>query len=675
MATSGTYTSGRYGDSYGPWLQLYWTRIDVDEANNRSKLRLTLSLHSDRSLYFSSSKTGSLEGSSFTHTSGFSGTGSKTLRTRDIWVNHFSDGSGSIVLNGSFDLDINWSGNWIGTMSVSGTAYLDAIPRASDFTAFTLSNPTLNYNTSTTINYTLGRKSSAFSHQMTLKYGSKTIASWTDSSTGSRTRTLSAAEVNSILYSMPSSVSGSLRLYMQTKSGSTNIGDEKYIIEGVSVSTSMVPTATSLTYSIAGTGRDKTINKYVQNFSKVTASFNANNAYGANIVESRITVKRNSDGADSQTIADTSGTLGRPIALSGTYKIEAYVKDSRGRSDTTSSTFTVEAYSPPKITSMKASRGSVVTTTVAIPMTFSWSSLGTSNPANIKLIGVDNNDVSTTIMTLNAQTSGSINTTQNATAQADSKSYRYTLTVTDSFGNVAQSWAFVGTSFMEMTIKRGFGIGVGKIHERGALDVNGDIYAVGRMRIGDYSLVNEDLTNPRGLELNEGLYIRNGYLDINSFDESVYGVGRMQSYYIGGTERRWKIYGRDANYVNHTVDLDLRVGDNFGNIIQGDWNTVGNFLNGWVNYSSGSGGFPRLAYRKTTHGTVQVIGMIRNGTSSIICLLGTDYRPSSTMIFAIPTGTSTVGRLDITTDGYMRWNGPSSPSWLAINIEFPLGYS
>lgn len=669
MATSGTYTSSRYGDSYGPWLQLYWTRTDIDEANNRSKLRLTLTLYSDRSLYFSSSKSGNLEGSSFTHTSGFSGTGSKTLRTLDIWVNHASDGSGSVTLNGTFDLDVSWSGNWIGTMSVSGTAYLDAIPRASDFTAFTLSNPTLNYNTSTTINYTLGRKSSAFSHEMTLKYGSKTIASWTDSSTGSRTRTLTAAEANSILYAMPAHVSGSLRLYMQTKSGSTNIGDEKYIIETVSVNSSMVPTATGLTYYITGTGRDKTINKYVQNFSKVTASFNANNAYGANIVETKITVKRNSDGADSQTIADTSGTLGRPIALSGTYKIEAYVKDSRGRSATTSSTFTVEAYSPPKITSMKASRGSIVTTTVAIPMTFSWSPLGTSNPANVTLIGVDNNDVATTIWTLSAQTSGAVNTTQNATAQADSKSYRYTLTVTDSFGNVAQSWSFVGTSFMEMTVKRGFGIGVGKIHERGALDVNGDIYAVGRMRIGNYNLINEDLTNPRGLELNEGLYIRNGYLDIHAFSPS-FGDGRAQFYYDHDGQRL-RLYSRDANYTGGPINLDFQQG---GGIVQAPWQVVGNMINGWTNYSAGSGGFARLAYRKTTHNTVQIYGFIRNGTSANIFLLGTNYRPSATHVFACVTGGNTMGRVDVSTDGYVKYNGSLStpPAWVGINIEFPL---
>ena len=669
MATSGTYTSGRYGDSYGPWLQLSWTRTDVDEANNRSKLRLTLTLYSDRSLYFSSSKSGSLEGSSFTHTSGFSGTGSKALKTLDIWVNHASDGSGSVTLNGTFDLDINWSGNWIGTMSVSGTAYLDAIPRASDFTAFTLSNPTLNYNTATTINYTLGRKSSAFSHEMTLKYGSKTIASWTDASTGSRTRTLTAAEVNSILYAMPNHVSGNLRLYMQTKSGSTNIGDEKNLIEVVSVSSALKPTATGITFYITGTGRDKAINKYVQNISKLTASFTADSAYGANIVDTKITVKRDSDGADSQTITGTSGTLGRPIARSGVYKIEAYVKDSRGRSTTTSSTFTVEAYSPPKITSMKASRGSIVTTTVAIPMSFSWSPLGTSNPANVTLIGVDNNDVSTTIWTLNEQTSGAVNTTQNATSQADSKSYRYTLTVTDSFGNVAQSWAFVGTSFMEMTIKRGFGIGVGKIHERGALDVNGDVYTVGRMRVGNYNLINEDLVNPRGLELNEGLYIRNGYLDIHSY-APIYGNGRAQIYY-NHTEKRLKIYGRDDKYNGTDISIDFPQG---GGIVQAPWNLVGNMINGWTNYSPTAGGFARLAYRKTTHNTVQIVGLIRNGTSANIFLLPSAYRPNSTHMFPSIIGGNAVGRLDVAADGYVKYNGTlsTSPSFVSVNIEFPL---
>lgn len=672
MATSGTFTSERYGDQYGPWLSLAWSRIDVDEADNRSRLRLTLTLHSDRALYFSASKTGQVEGSSFTHTTGFSGTGTKTLRVIEMWVNHNSDGSMSKALDASFNLSINWSGNNIGTMSVSGTAVLDAIPRASDFTAFTLSNPTLNTSTATTINYTISRKSSAFTHDMELRYGDKVIASWT-ATTGSLTRTLSAAEVNTIIQQMSSHVSGSLRLYMQTKSGSTRIGDEKYINEGISLNTAIKPTASAPTYYITGSGRDKTIGKYVQNISKVTASFTTNPGYGATAKLSKITVYRQSDGLSKQTISGTSGTVGSPFSRSGVFVIECYSEDSRGRSATSTATFTVDAYSPPNVSKFTVARQIAATSNVDLSTIGTWSPLDTSNPASILITSVDPAGVTTTIHTTPSSTTGAFSLNQVLTAQADSKSYVYLIKITDSFGMVASADGAVGTSFMEFTIRRGMGIGVGKVHQKGALDVKGDIYMEGRMRIGNYALLNEDLANPRGIEVNEGIYIRNGYLDLNSYDEAVYGVGRMQSYYIAN-QKKLKMFGRDANYINHSIDLDLDVGGNLGQVLQGPWVAVTSMSNGWQNYNTAAGSYVRLSYRKTTHGTVQIFGFIRNGTAPDIFTLPSGYRPIATFVSTNAIGGTSSGRMDVNTAGQVKYNGSftTPPSWVAVNIEFPV---
>ena len=674
MASSGTFTSGRYGDSYGPWLSLSWSVSETDIANNRSKLRLTLTLHSDRSLHFSTSKTGALEESSFTHTTGFSGTGSKTLKVYEKWANHHSDGSYAIILNGEFNLNLNWSGSYIGKMSVSGTATLDTIPRDSDFNSFTLSNPTLNKSTATTINYSITRKSSAFDHDMELRYGGTVIARWT-ATTGSLTRTLSAAEVNTIIQQMSTHVSGSLRLYMQTMSGRTKIGSEKYIIETISLNTDIKPTASAPTYYITGTGRDKTINKYVQNISKVTASFYSEPGYGATSKVDKIMVYRQSDGANRQTISGTSGTIDSPFARSGVYVLECYTEDSRGRIATSKTTFIVEAYSPPNISKFTVARQIDLSSNVDLRAIGSWSPLGTSNPASILIKSVDSAGTKTTIHTTPSSTTGTFSLNQVVTAQSDSKSYSYLITITDSFGMVVSADGAVGTSFMEFTIRRGMGIGVGKVHKKGALDVRGDIYMEGRMRIGNYALLNEDLVNPRGIEVNEGIYIRNGYLDLNSYDEVAYGVGRMQSYYMGGTDRRLKVYGRDVNYVNRPISLDLTVGSELGQVLQGDWNLVTNMLNSWANYTPGTGGFARLMYRKTTHGTVQIKGLIRYGTSANIFMLPSSFRPSGTFMQSAATGGSSSARIDVAVDGYLKYNGPSSPSFVAIDIEFPLGIS
>lgn len=480
MATSGTFTGARGGDSNGPWLSLEWERITEDIPNNRSEIRLTLRVHAEYSLYFSASKTGVLDGTSFTHTSGFSGTGSKVIKTKDVWVNHDSDGGRSEAFSASFNIAVTHSGNYVSSLSVSGTAVITAIPRASDFTAFTLANTVLNTSVATTINYTLARKSTAFTQDMTLKYGSKVIASWNTASTGALTRALSATEVNSILTAITTATSGSLTLTMQTKSGSTLIGSLVSRTAAFTLNAAIVPTATALSVSIYGTGRDKTILKYVQSISKVTASFTRTAGYGASISTSTITVKRQSDSGNSQTIASNSGTTANPVTLSGVYVVTGTVTDSRGRTATVSATITVDAYSVPSISKFTATRATP-TTNVSAAITTAWSPLGTSNPTTILIKGVNNVGTVVTLYTLSNSTLGVLNTTQTYTAQSDASSYTYTMTVTDSFGKVATSVSKIGTSFVELTIAKGKGIGIGKVHESGALDVNGDANILGNV--------------------------------------------------------------------------------------------------------------------------------------------------------------------------------------------------
>lgn len=123
------------------FLDLSWQDIETDVAGNRTKVRLTLQLrHTGTGVYFSTSKSGVLHGTSFTYTGGFNGTGTKTLSTRDVWVTHNSDGSKSQTFTASFSLNITYSGTYRGTSSVSVTASLDTIPRASSLTAFSMGN-------------------------------------------------------------------------------------------------------------------------------------------------------------------------------------------------------------------------------------------------------------------------------------------------------------------------------------------------------------------------------------------------------------------------------------------------------------------------------------------------------------------------------------------------------
>lgn len=382
-------------------------------------------------------------------------------------VTHNSDGRKSVKIEAS-----GYTGlSNIGNVNISQTITLDTIPRASDFTAFSLSSTSMAVNTSRTINYTLDRKSSSFTHQMTLRLGSKTIKTWTDSGTGSRTQTLSGSEVNTIISSLPTSTSGTLTLTMQTKQGSTNIGSPVSRSVNITIASSVAPTASNLSVSIYGSGRDKTINKFVQNISRVTASFSSSAGYGASVSSRNIVVRRVSGGANSQTINGASGTTANPVSLSGTYEAIATIKDSRGRTASVRQEFTVHAYSTPKINTFSTSRRSSPSTTVDAKINVSWSALSGDNPANITV-----KKGSSTLYSSSNNTNGSLNTTRAFTSQSDTSSHEYILTITDSFGRTASARASVGTSFVEFSIRKGSGVGIGKVHEQGALDIAGHTF-------------------------------------------------------------------------------------------------------------------------------------------------------------------------------------------------------
>jgi hypothetical protein len=400
-----------------------------------------------------------------------------TLFSASKTVTHSDAGEKSVTISASGNTGL------VGTISLSATITLTDIPRASGFTAFTLSNTVLNKDTAVTMNYTLDRQSTSFSQDMTLKIGSTVIETWNTTGTGALTRTLTAADVNTILTKVPNATSGTLTLTMQTKNGTSNVGSAKSINEGFSLNSAIAPTASGLTASIYGTGRDKTLNKYVQNISKVTASFTATAGYGATESTHTIIVRRQSDDANSQTITGESGTTANVVTLSGVYEIIATAKDSRGRTATQTITITVDAYSSPSISNFTTVRSSSVTSTVNASISSSWSPLGTSNPASVSIVGVNNVGTSQTLYTLTNSTATGLNTTQAYTGQSDASSFTYTMTITDSFGNKATAIAKVGTSFVELTISKGIGIGIGKVHESGALDVNGGANIAGRLEL------------------------------------------------------------------------------------------------------------------------------------------------------------------------------------------------
>ena len=456
------------------FLDLSWEDIETDVAGNRTKVRLTLKLrHTGTGVYFSASKSGVLHGTSFTYTGGFSGSGTKTLNTRDVWVTHNSDGSKSQTFTASFSLNITYSGAYRGTSSVSVTASLDTIPRASSLTAFAMGN-SLQINTTNVFTLTISRPTgSTFTHDLELRDGSYVLQSWRGLETPS-SLTLNSTNVNILLDRMSSVTSRSLTLRLQTKSGSTNIGSAVTRNATVTVNSNVKPAATTPTVNIYGSGKDKDLNKYVQNITRVSASFTPTARGGATVVSTKIVVKRLTD---TQTITGSSGTTSRAITRSGSYTVVASVTDSRGRTtESTAATFTADAYSPPSIRTFTVERRTSTPTTMEVYRVASWSSLGGTNSATelirsrLGVGGAWTNKRNTTTST------GSISGTVSYTGYPVTNSYEFTMTLTDAFGNSATAATSASTQSVVLDVYRDVGVGIGKIWERGVLDVGGSIY-------------------------------------------------------------------------------------------------------------------------------------------------------------------------------------------------------
>ena len=489
MATSGTYTSGRYGhSSYGPWLTLAWTQVSQSVANNTTTLDLTLKFHWDQDVnYIVNNKKGSVQGNSYTYSGSFSGvSGSKTLKTQRVTIAHNSNGSKSVSLSGNItSLGLYWysGGTTIGTMSVSGTAKLETIPRASTLSAFSF-NANLKNGTANQIKYTIDRKSDAFRHHIELRDGNTVVRTWDNqSSDGESTLPLTATEVNTLLNRMSTSTTKSytLRVATRSSSGGSWIGSAVSRNATATVDGDVKPTVSAVTLSQTG---NPVSTHTLQGFSKIKASFTGSAGYGASISSSDILVRRKTTNNDVQWITGLSGTTAKAVSLSGTYQVEGRITDSRGRrSYTPWAEITVTPYSAPTITSFGAVRNGSTPTTVNISRATTHTVLGTSNHLTYTIQRRQGTGAWTNVNTGATGTVTTSGATGSATSTGNSvtQSYDFRIVVTDKLGGSAEALQSVSTQRVVLDIHKNEGVGIGKIHEQGVLDVDGDAYFKGRI--------------------------------------------------------------------------------------------------------------------------------------------------------------------------------------------------
>lgn len=227
MALSGTITKavGSY------WrLRLYWTATQ-NTSNNTSTITSRLYWESTNSsygaVYSSAPKSGSQKihttSSSFSNTAGLSGGQSKLIDTHVVTVTHNSNGDLSVGLSGSFGINVQLGSTYYGTVSLSGTAVLNSIPRESTLSE----DPT--WRAGEVLRLSVNRASSSFTHVAEIyalnangTYGNalKTVSLEAAANVG-----FSTEEYEDIFRKLNGRSSTGSRVILKTYNGGTYVGE------------------------------------------------------------------------------------------------------------------------------------------------------------------------------------------------------------------------------------------------------------------------------------------------------------------------------------------------------------------------------------------------------------------------------------------------------------------
>ena len=457
MATSGTI---QQAIRTGYRIQIAWTVDSQSVANNTSTVTAKVQLVSTGSSYTinsSASKSGSLtiNGTKYTFnfTASLSGNQTKTLFTKTVTVSHASDGTKTCAFSATCGINVTLSGTYYGNVTASGNGTFNTIARASTISSVT-SSVSVNGTNSATVNIT--RASSSFTHTVVFSFGS-----YSKTTTGVATST-SYAIPTSWLNAIPSATSGTAKVTVTTYSGSTKIGSAVSKNFTLTVPSTVVPTISSVAVADTTTNQS-TFGNMVQNKSKAKLTITAAGALGSTITAYKTVF-------ESKTYTGATPTTAT-ITKSGTASASITVTDSRGRMATTTKTWTVVAYSVPKIISFQGFRcladgtENYEGTYLNAAVNFSVSSVNSKNAASYvieyKLTGGT---------TWTALTSGSVYALNQSIVSAKSflsvdSSYDIRLSVTDSFTTVRSTFE-IPTAFTLLDFNAsGRGIAFGKVSE------------------------------------------------------------------------------------------------------------------------------------------------------------------------------------------------------------------
>lgn len=381
MATSG-YTDVAVAGSIT--LRFSWTAGTQNVENNYTPVNWSLKLISSNSTARISSTAAksysvTVDGKTWsgTNTIGLSGNATKTLASGSKNIYHSSDGTKTFSYSFSQEIAITYSGTYVGTKTGSGNGTLNTIPRGSvlgTISAFTLGNA---------ITIPITKYSTSFYDVLTISLAG-TVIKTVNGITNNASVSFTTAELTTIYSKLPSVTSGSFTFKLTTKTSSSgsNVGTSTKTATGT-ISSTIKPTISSVSLVEATTGLATQFGAYIQSKSTITGTINATAGSGSTIDSYKIVI----NGATYTSRTFTTGIL----KTSGSNSYSVTVTDKRGRTTSTSGTFSVIAYASPTITNFKVVRSDSSGnennegTYAKINLTASITSLSNKNTKTFKL--------------------------------------------------------------------------------------------------------------------------------------------------------------------------------------------------------------------------------------------------------------------------------------------------
>ena len=445
------------GGGQAPTLKLMVTVQSQSVENNRSTLAYTFTIERPSSVSSSAQKSYSINIGSqlITGSTTIGGSGTKTIKTGTVTINHSQDGSKTINYGFSMDVEITWAGTYNGTVENYANYELPTIPRATQ--------PSLNVSEAfigDTVTISMQRASSNFTHNLKIQIGSAVIQIGTGYGVSAQ-YTLPTSLINYITQS----TSYDCLVWCETYQGTTHVGSKSTSLL-VKIPTNVIPSITAVNLTEKNTA--VTLGEYVQGYSKLGVSVSAQGVYGSTI--KLITAEL--DGTSYQGATFDTDTL----LFSGQQNLVVKAKDSRGRTVTYNKTVNVLAYHAPEIEIFKTERcdsdGTLNDsgTYAKITYKFDISSLNSKNAKTVK-IEYKSGTSWVTLYTLSSYTADtSVVTSQTFTTDS---SFEFRMIATDSF-NEATAYSQIETDKVTFDIhSSGQGMSFGKVAEQADLfDVN-----------------------------------------------------------------------------------------------------------------------------------------------------------------------------------------------------------